>query len=78
MLGEFWVLSSDASRKLRIKEKELSELREYGILKPGIHWKSSPIGQNKPWNPNPIYNVESCKKLLIEKDLFDDSSKLAA
>ena len=47
MLGDMWSSSELTSEKLGITEIKLSFLREHGILKPGIHWKSSPLGQKK-------------------------------
>ena len=57
MLGDIWSSSELTAEKLRITEIKLSFLRENGILKPGIHWKSSPLGQTKPWNPKALYNI---------------------
>ena len=37
-----WTSSEDAAENLEITEIRLSNLRESGLLKPGIHWKSSP------------------------------------
>ena len=51
MLENVWDPSCSAAEKLGIKEVELSILREKGIFKPGIHWKSCPSGQVKPWSP---------------------------
>jgi len=53
MLGDrdMWSSSELTAEKLGITEIKLSLLRENGILKPGIHWISSPLGQNKPWKP---------------------------
>ena len=48
MLGVKWSSSELTAEKLGITEIKLSFLRENGILKPGIHWKSSPLGQKKP------------------------------
>ena len=45
MLGDIWSSSELAAKNLGITEIKLSFLRENGILKPGIHWKSSPYGQ---------------------------------
>ena len=42
MLGDMWSSSELTAEKLGITEIKLSYLRENGILKPGIHWKSSP------------------------------------
>ena len=55
MLGVKWSSSELAAEKLGITEIKLSFLRENGILKPGIHWKSSPLGQKKPWNLSLIH-----------------------
>jgi len=55
------------AEKLGIHESTLSSLREKGILKPGIHWKSDPCGQIKPWNPVPIYNIKVCEKYIKAK-----------
>ena len=69
MLRNLWVSSSIAAKELEINEIDLSNMREGGFLKPGIHWKSSPYGQMKPWKPEALYNVKQCKKLII-KDQF--------
>ena len=66
MLENVWYPCNLAAEKLGIKESQLSELREYAYLKPGIHWKSSPLGQKKPWSPKAIYNVKACKKVINE------------
>ena len=66
MLGEIWSSSELTAEKLGINEIKLSFLRENGILKPGIHWKSSPHGQKKPWKPKALYNIKMCKKLIDE------------
>ena len=70
-----WTSSEAAAEKLEITEIRLSNLREKGMLKPGIHWKSSPDGQMKPWNPKALYNIKMCKKLINnlyieEKDII--------
>tara|TARA_Y100001978_G_scaffold95064_1_gene85138 strand:- start:35 stop:259 length:225 start_codon:yes stop_codon:yes gene_type:complete len=67
MLGNLWTTSSSMAEKLGIHESTLSSLREEGILKPGIHWKSDPCGQIKPWNPVPIYNIKVCEKYIKAK-----------
>ena len=77
MLGDIWSSSELTAEKLRINEIKLSFLRENGILKPGIHWKSSPIGQKKPWNPKPLYNIKMCEK-IINKFYFEEDYKIAA
>jgi hypothetical protein len=64
MLGDIWSSSEFTAKKLGITEIKLSFLRENGILKPGIHWKSSPYGQKKPWNPEALYNTKLCKKII--------------
>ena len=64
MLGNIWSSSESAAENLGITEIRLSYLRENGFLKPGIHWKSSPYGQKKPWNPQALYNVKFCKKII--------------
>ena len=64
MLRDIWSSSELAAESLGVTEVRLSFLRENGFLKPGIHWKSSPYGQKKPWNPEAIYNLKMCKQLL--------------
>ena len=64
MFGDIWSSSELTAEKLGISEIKLSFLRENGILKPGIHWKSSPIGQKKPWNPKVLYNTKFCMKIV--------------
>ena len=71
MLENVWYPCSLAAEKLGINESQLSELREYIYFKPGIHWKSSPIGQIKPWSPKAIYNVNACKKAIIKYKLLE-------
>ena len=77
MLGNFWITSSSVAERLGINEKILSSLREKGILKPGIHWKSDPYGQIRPWSPKPVYNLKMCEKLLKAK-LVDDYDEYVA
>ena len=77
MLGDIWSCSESAAEKLGINEIRLSYLRENGFLKPGIHWKSSPYGQKKPWNPKALYNIKMCKK-IINKLSFEGNDFLAA
>ena len=67
MFGNLWTNSSSMAERLGIHESTLSSLREKGILKPGIHWKSDPYGQIKPWNPVPIYNIKLCEKFIKGK-----------
>ena len=77
MLGVKWSSSELTAEKLGITEIKLSFLRENGILKPGIHWKSSPLGQKKPWNPKALYNINMCRK-IIDKFYFEENSNIAA
>ena len=77
MLGEIWCSLELTAEKLGITEIKLSFLRENGILKPGIHWKSSPLGQKKPWKPHALYNVNMCKN-IINKFFFEDNDNIAA
>ena len=78
MFENVWESSSSAAKKLGIKETQLSELREYVFFKPGIHWRSSPFGQLKPWNPDVIYNVSACEKVIYKYNLLNRLDKLAA
>ena len=71
MLGNIWHSSNSAAAYLGTTEIKLSYLREKGFLKPGIHWRSSPLGQKKPWNPEALYNLLLCKK-IIDKYNFED------
>ena len=66
MLGNIWHTSNSAAQDLGTTEIKLSLLRENGVLKPGIHWRSSPDGQKKPWNPEALYNPRLCKKIIDE------------
>ena len=77
MFGVKWSSSELAAEKLGITEIKLSFLRENGILKPGIHWKSSPLGQKKPWKPKALYNINLCRK-IINKFYFEDNVNIAA
>ncbi len=71
MLENVWYPCNLAAEKLGIRESQLSELREYAYLRPGIHWKSSPLGQKKPWSPKAIYNVKACKKVINKYNLLN-------
>ena len=64
MLRDIWSSSEFAAEKFGITEIKLSFLRENGILKPGIHWKSSPVGQKKPWKPKALYNLKMCRNVI--------------
>ena len=77
MLGVKWSSSEFAAEKLGITEIKLSFLRENGMLKPGIHWKSSPLGQKKPWKPKALYNAEMCRK-IINKYYSEENYNIAA
>ena len=77
MLGDIWSSSELTADKLGITEIKLSFLRENGILKPGIHWKSSPLGQKKPWNPKALYNMSLCRD-IIKKFYFEENDSIAA
>ena len=77
MFGEIWSSPELTAEKLGISEIKLSFLRENGILKPGIHWRSSPLGQKKPWNPKALYNINLCRK-IINKFYFEDNVNIAA
>ena len=77
MLGHMWSSSELTSEKLGITEIKLSFLRENGILKPGVHWKSSPLGQNKPWKPRALYNINACRN-IINKVYYEDNKNIAA
>ena len=77
MLGDIWSSSEFTAEKLGITEIKLSFLRENGILKPGIHWKSSPLGQKKPWKPKALYNLKKCRN-TIDKFYFEEKFNNAA
>ncbi len=77
MLGDIWSSSELTAEQLGITEIKLSLLRENGILKPGIHWKSSPLGQKKPWKPKALYNTNKCRK-IINKLYFEENYDVAA
>ena len=77
MLGDIWNSSELTAEKLGITEIKLSLLRENGTLKPGIHWKSSPLGQKKPWKPKALYNIKMCRN-VINKLYFEENDNIAA
>ena len=77
MLGNIWQSSNYAAEDLGTSEIKLSYFRENGFLKPGIHWKSSPYGQKKPWNPEALYNIEICRK-IIENIYLEENHNIAA
>ena len=70
MLENVWYPCGLAAEKLGIKECQLSELREYVYFKPGIHWRSSPLGEIKPWRPEAIYNIKACQKIINKYNLI--------
>jgi len=74
---DMWISAELAAEKLGITEIQLSFLRENSLLKPGIHWKSSPYGQKKPWNPKALYNINLCRK-VIKKNYLEESNNIAA
>ena len=74
MLVNIWSSSESAAKNLGITEIRLSYLRENGFLKPGIHWKSSPYRQKKPWNPLALYNIKLCRKIIKKLYLEGDDS----
>ena len=77
MLGDIWSSSELTAEQLGISEFKLSFLRENGILKPGIHWKSSPFGQKKPWKPKALYNIKMCR-IIINKFYSKENYDIAA
>ena len=77
MLGVKWSSSELTAQKLGITEIKLSLLRENGILKPGIHWKSSPLGQKKPWKPRALYNIKMCRQ-IINNFYSEENNNIAA
>ena len=77
MFGDIWSSPELSAEKLGITEIKLSFLRENGILKPGIHWKSSPLGQKKPWKPKALYNIATCRK-IINQLYFEENYNIAA
>ena len=77
MLADTWTTSQNSARELGITEFQLSYLRENGYLKPGIHWKSCPEGQNKPWNPQALYNIKMCI-VVIRKLFLRENDNIAA
>ena len=78
MLGDdIWSSSESTAEELGITEIKLSYLRENGLFKPGIHWKSAPYGQKKPWNPMALYNIKICKR-TINKIKLKEKDNIAA
>lgn len=77
-MRNIWIKSDRASDMLGISKKKLSYLRENGFLKPGIHWCSSPYGQKKPWNPEPLYNIKLCQQTIQNNSHENNLDKFAA
>ncbi len=77
MLRDIWYTSELTAEKLGITEIKLTFLRENGILKPGIHWKSAPLGQKKPWKPKALYNIKMCRD-IIDRFYFEKNDNFAA
>ena len=77
MIGDIWCSSEFTANKFGISEIKLSFLRENGMLKPGIHWKSSPHGQKKPWKPKALYNIKMCRN-IVHKFYFEKNDIIAA
>ena len=69
MLGDIWSSSDLAAEKLGISQIKLSFLRENGILKPGIHWKSSPLVRKNPGIQRLSIISSFAKILLINSTL---------
>tara|TARA_Y100000991_G_C21904518_1_gene319582 strand:+ start:242 stop:478 length:237 start_codon:yes stop_codon:yes gene_type:complete len=78
MIGNIWNSSNSTAKYLGITEIKLSYLRENGFLKPGIHWRSSPYGQKKPWNPEVLYNTKLCKNFIDKLSSIDEYNQYAA
>tara|TARA_B100000900_G_scaffold389225_1_gene381947 strand:- start:560 stop:796 length:237 start_codon:yes stop_codon:yes gene_type:complete len=78
MFENTWNSSKDAAKELGIQEYELSNLREYGFFKPGIHWRSAPLDHLKPWSPEAIYNSKLCRKVINKMKLKNEFNKYAA
>tara|TARA_Y100001978_G_C23332259_1_gene263490 strand:+ start:214 stop:450 length:237 start_codon:yes stop_codon:yes gene_type:complete len=78
MFGNLWASSRLTSEKLGVSEMDLSKFREYGIFKPGIHWKSSPSVQLKPWNPEAVYNLKLCMEIIKNNSFYNSNIQRAA
>ena len=68
MIGNIWSTSNSAAKYLGITK--LTFLSKEWFFKTGVHWKSSPYGQKKPWNPEALY-VKICKNLIDKISLED-------
>ena len=78
MSGDLWASSLHAAEYLGVNEKNLAILREKGFLKPGLHWKSAPFEQLRPWCPEAVYNLELCKKAIHNSLTINESENYAA
>tara|TARA_Y100001968_G_C18842102_1_gene474028 strand:- start:234 stop:473 length:240 start_codon:yes stop_codon:yes gene_type:complete len=59
-----WVNEQEASHRLGVSQEILRKWREVGYLKPGTHWRSSPVDQPNPWTPHVIYHLRWCKEII--------------
>tara|TARA_Y100001968_G_scaffold330263_1_gene381608 strand:- start:895 stop:1134 length:240 start_codon:yes stop_codon:yes gene_type:complete len=59
-----WVNEELASEKLGVSEDTLRSWREIGYLKPGTHWRSSPVEEQIAWKPKVIYHLRWCKEII--------------
>ena len=71
MQENHWLPEKEASEELGVSQTKLKTLREYGYLKPGTHWRSSPDPESFPWSPKVLYHLKWCKEGILywsEKD----------
>ena len=74
-----WVSGKDASKILRVDEKNLELLRIEGYLRPGAHWRSSNDPEQLPWKPKVFYCVCRCKEVIDSlKEIHYPFKELAA
>tara|TARA_Y100001968_G_C19366321_1_gene722697 strand:- start:802 stop:1041 length:240 start_codon:yes stop_codon:yes gene_type:complete len=74
-----WVNEKLASEKLGVTEDTLRLWREIGYLKPGTHWRSSPVEQQIPWTPKVLYHLRWCEEIIDYWNKEDAAiSRLAA
>tara|TARA_Y100001968_G_scaffold320357_1_gene353172 strand:+ start:1321 stop:1563 length:243 start_codon:yes stop_codon:yes gene_type:complete len=59
-----WLSEKEVSDLFTIDEKDLMTLREFGFLRPGIHWKSSLDPDQLPWSPKVIYCLVYCREVI--------------
>lgn len=53
----FPLTTAELLAALRISEKTLQRLRNEGVLKPGVHFRSAGVGVKRPrmfWNPEAV------------------------